>query len=44
MYDFGPSKQFEHDKLKIVYYENLGTQLETELPAIFASIRKITKL
>jgi hypothetical protein len=33
-----PLKQFQPDEIKIVYYENLCTQPEIELPAIFAAI------
>ena len=33
-----PLKQFETGNLKIIYYENLCTQPEAELPSIFASI------
>lgn len=33
-----PLKQFQPDEIKIVYYENLCTQPEIELPIIFASI------
>lgn len=33
-----PLKQFKPNEIKIVYYENLCTQPETELPAIFGSI------
>jgi hypothetical protein len=33
-----PWKQFDRGALKIVYYENLCTRPETELPAIFAAI------
>jgi len=35
-----PLKQFKSNDIKIVYYENLCTQPEIELPAIFASIGK----
>ena len=33
-----PLKQFDPNEIKIVYYENLCTQPEIELPAIFAAI------
>jgi hypothetical protein len=33
-----PLKQFKPNKIKIIYYENLCTQPEIELPAIFACI------
>lgn len=33
-----PLKQFEPNEIKVVYYENLCTQPEIELPAIFASL------
>jgi hypothetical protein len=33
-----PLKQFKSGELKIVYYENICTQPEVELPVIFASI------
>lgn len=33
-----PLEQFKSNEIKIVYYENLCTQPEIELPAIFASI------
>jgi Sulfotransferase family len=36
--NFVPLKQFQPGELRIIYYENLCTQPEVELPAIFTSI------
>jgi hypothetical protein len=35
-----PLEQFQPNEIKVVYYENLCTQPEIELPVIFASVRQ----